>query len=83
LWEGQTDEEEFGFTYLELDQVLFNLERFDGVSQISEKTGISLEKIAKIKKLIQSSIHKRVFPPVCKIGLRTVGLDWRETIGTQ
>ena len=53
LWEGQTDEEEFGFTYLELDQVLFNLERFDGVSQISEKTGISLEKIAKIKKLIK------------------------------
>jgi len=43
LWEGQTDEEEFGFTYLELDQVLFNLERFDSVSQISEKTGISSE----------------------------------------
>ena len=83
LWEGQTDEEEFGFTYSELDQVLFNLERFDSVSQISEKTGISLEKIAKIKELIQLSIHKRVFPPVCKIGLRTVGLDWRETIGTQ
>ena len=29
------------------------------------------------------TIHKRVFPPVCKIGRRTVGLDWRETIGSK
>ena len=83
LWPGQTDEEEFGFTYSELDEVLFNLEKFNTVPQISEKTGISLEKINKINELIQSSIHKRVFPPVCKIGFRTVGQDWRETIGTQ
>ena len=83
LWPGQTDEEEFGFTYSELDEVLFNLEKFSTVPQISEKTGISLEKINKINELIQSSIHKRVFPPVCKIGFRTVGQDWRETIGTQ
>ena len=63
--------------------MLFELERFHSVSQINEKTGISIEKISKIKGLIQASIHKRVFPPVCKIGIRTVGLDWRETIGSQ
>ncbi len=83
LWPDQTDEQEFGFTYRELDTVLFELERFNPVSRISEETGISLEKIDKIKDLIHTSIHKRVFPPVCKIGLRTVGLDWRETIGSQ
>ena len=83
LWPGQTDEHELGFTYEELDGVLFELERFHSVSQVNEKTGISIEKISKIKGLIQASIHKRVFPPVCKIGIRTVGLDWRETIGSQ
>ena len=83
LWPDQTDEQEFGFTYQELDSVLFELESFHSVSQINEKTGISIEKISKIKGLIQASIHKRVFPPVCKIGIRTVGLDWRETIGSQ
>tara|TARA_A100000164_G_scaffold365828_1_gene385878 strand:+ start:678 stop:1481 length:804 start_codon:yes stop_codon:yes gene_type:complete len=83
LWPDQTDEKEFGFTYGELDNVLLELERFNPVSRITEKTGISLEKIHKIKNLVRTSIHKRVFPPVCKIGLRTVGLDWRETIGSQ
>ena len=83
LWPDQTDEEEFGFSYWELDNVLVELEKFNSVSQISEKTGISIEKIDKIRGLIRTSIHKRVFPPVCKIGFRTVGLDWRETIGTQ
>ena len=83
LWPDQTDEEEFGFTYAELDTVLYELERFNTIAQINKKTGISDEKIFKIKELISSSIHKRVFPPVCKIGLRTVGLDWRETIGTK
>ena len=83
LWPDQTDEEEFGFSYRELDNVLVELEKFNSISQISEKTGISIEKIDKIRGLIRSSIHKRVFPPVCKIGFRTVGLDWRETIGTQ
>ena len=29
------------------------------------------------------SIHKRIFPPVCKLGRRTVGIDWRETTGVR
>ena len=61
----------------------FELEKFNSAHLISEKMGISLEKIERVKGLIRTSIHKRVFPPVCKIGFRTVGLDWRETIGTQ
>ena len=43
---------------------------------------IDLDAIKRIDNLIKLSIHKRVFPPVCKIGRRTVGLDWRETIGS-
>jgi NAD+ synthase len=83
LWQGQTDEDDLGFSYSELDGVLFELERFSSISTIVEKTGVSIEKINKINGLIKQTIHKRVFPPVCKIGLRTVGLDWRETIGSE
>ena len=83
LWPGQTDEEDLGFNYSDLDSVLFELERFSSLSKIADKTGFSATKINKISDLIKHSIHKRVFPPVCKIGLRTVGLDWRETIGSK
>ena len=82
LWEGQTDEDELGIDYSTLDQILLGLERQFSFKSVSSKTGIDLETIKRIDNLIKLSIHKRVFPPVCKIGRRTVGLDWRETIGS-
>ena len=83
LWEGQTDEDELGIDYVTLDQILLGLERQLSLKRISSKTAIALESVERIDNLIKSSIHKRIFPPVCKIGRRTVGLDWRETIGSQ
>ena len=83
LWEGQSDEEELGIDYPTLDKILLGLERQLSVNDISSNTGISIESISRIDNLIKLSIHKRVFPPVCKIGRRTVGLDWRETIGSK
>ena len=83
LWEGQSDEEELGITYVKLDKILLGLERQMSLDEISNNTGISIDSIKRIDKLIKFTIHKRVFPPVCKIGARTVGLDWRETIGSQ
>jgi len=83
LWEGQTDEDELGIDYATLDQILLGLERQLSFKRISSKTGIDPESVEKVDDLIKLSIHKRVFPPVCKIGRRTVGLDWRETIGSR
>ena len=83
LWEGQSDEEELGIDYPTLDKILLGLERQLSVNDISSNIGISVESISRIDNLIKLSIHKRVFPPVCKIGRRTVGLDWRETIGSK
>ena len=83
LWEGQSDEEELGIDYSALDKILLGLERQLSFKDISLKTGISIESISRIDNFIKLSIHKRVFPPVCKIGRRTVGLDWRETIGSK
>jgi len=83
LWEGQTDEDELGIDYATLDQILLGLERQLSFKRISSKTGIDQASVERIGNLIKLSIHKRVFPPVCKIGRRTVGLDWRETIGSR
>ena len=83
LWEGQTDESELGIDYGTLDQILLGLERQIPKKDLSLKSSIGIDLIIKIENLIKLSIHKRVFPPVCKIGRRTVGLDWRETIGSK
>ena len=83
LWEGQSDEEELGISYKTLDKILLGLERQTSISAISSKTGIAIDSVSRIDDLVKSTIHKRVFPPVCKIGRRTVGLDWRETIGSK
>ena len=83
LWEGQTDEDDLGIDYTTLDQILLGLERQLSFKSISSKTGNALGSVERIDRLVKSSIHKRVFPPVCKIGQRTVGLDWRETIGSK
>lgn len=81
LWKGQTDEQEIGMKYSELDKILMGLERKFDDEKIIEKMEVDVEQIKRTKEMIKGTIHKRIFPPVCKIGIRTVGIDWREVIG--
>ena len=83
LWEGQSDEEDLGISYSSLDKILLGLEKQFSTDELSKSTGIDSESIDRISNLVNLAIHKRVFPPVCKIGRRTVGFDWRETIGSK
>ena len=65
LWEGQTDEEEMGIFYVELDEILYQL--LD--ENRSEKELISTfgdDKIHKVKRMIQISEFKRNMPPMLK-----------------
>ncbi len=78
FWEGQTDEEELGTSYAELDRVLFGIEQLCRPEEIHERTGIPLEMIHRIADRVTLTRHKRRLPPVAKLGWRTVGLDWRE-----
>lgn len=82
LWEGQTDEGELGLEYAQLDQLLAALERHDSPMEMAAH-GISEVDSDRVAALVQRSIHKRIFPPVCKLGRRTVGIDWRETTGVR
>ncbi|HYK93557.1 MAG TPA: NAD+ synthase [Thermoplasmata archaeon] len=78
LWPGQTDEEELGHPYTELDQVLFGLEQLLSPEEIARRSGLPLDGVRAIEARVLANRHKRRLPPIPKLGLRTVGIDWRE-----
>jgi NAD+ synthase len=78
LWKGQTDEGELGLPYEELDRVLLGMELQLDPATIAEKAGVPLDRVRRVEALVSGSVHKRKTPLIPKLGIRTVGLDWRE-----
>lgn len=78
LWPGQSDEGELGIGYDELDQILLGLELKMADREIARRTKLPAQEVAMVRARVEASAHKRRLPPVCKLGLRTVGIDWRE-----
>ena len=78
LWEGQTDEGELGITYDELDPILHGLEQLRSETEIAAATGSTLARVQEVAQRVARHRHKRRLPPVPKVGLRTVGIDWRD-----
>ncbi len=76
LWPGQTDEEEVGFSYAELDRILFRLvDRRLSLDEIAAD-GFEPEMVARIDRMVAASEFKRQVPPIAKIGPRTAGIDY-------
>ncbi|OGX15975.1 MAG: NAD(+) synthetase [Omnitrophica WOR_2 bacterium RBG_13_41_10] len=59
LWPGQTDEQELGISYQELDDILLRLKK--GQKQVQPPY-----LVARVKSRIKTSEHKRRLPKVCK-----------------
>jgi NAD+ synthase len=78
LWDGQTDEEELGFSYAEADPILLGLEQLRSPEEIARETGADPALIRRIEERVQVHRHKRRLPPIPKLRLRTVGIDWRD-----
>lgn len=78
LWEGQTDEEELGITYNDLDQILYGIEQLRTPEEIASLTGFAIDRVRAIEERVIRFRHKRRLPPIPKVRLRTIGLDWRE-----
>ena len=76
LWAGQTDEGELGFTYAEVDQLLYLLvdERYTPDECI--QAGFDKKFVETVVKRIQRSHFKRIMPPIAKISNRTIGYDF-------
>jgi len=61
LWQGQTDEEEMGITYAELDEILWLLtEHTPPLAPLDDR--ISLSKIDKVKLMMERTRYKRQTP---------------------
>jgi NAD+ synthase len=77
LWAGQTDEEELGFSYKLVDQLLYCL--IDERRNDEELAGLGFEKhfVMKVKQLVQRNQFKRRPPLIAKVSHRTVNVDFR------
>jgi NAD+ synthase len=78
LWEGQTDEEELGISYDEVDQILYGLEQVRTPEEIAAITDFPLARVLEVVARVDQNRHKRRPPPIPKVGLRTIGIDWRD-----
>ena len=78
LWEGQTAEGELGVSYADIDVILHALVDLRmNPQKAQEATGKPLNLIEQVWRRVISTEHKRRTPVVPRIGLRTIGLDWR------
>lgn len=77
LFEGQTDEEELGFSYAEADRLLVRLvdERRDEEELIEE--GFDRDFIRLVARRIVRNQYKRLSPVIAKLSHRTIGHDFR------
>src|SRR5690606_7700142 len=76
LWAGQTDEDELGFTYDEVDQVLFLLvdERYT-VEEVADE-GFDLSFVENVWRRVKANHYKRTMPNIAKVSDRTIGHDF-------
>jgi NAD+ synthase len=76
LWPGQTDEEEIGLSYEELDAILYRLVDMRLPAGEVVAAGFEKARVEKIAGMIRNSEFKRKLPPIAKLSGRTVGHDF-------
>lgn len=77
LWVGQTDEAELGFTYEEVDRVLYLI--VDRRCEIPElvRAGFDERFIRAVLAKVQTSQYKRRLPLIAKVSARTIDREFR------
>ena len=76
LWEGQTDENELGFTYEDVDKLLFLLVDQRYSPQEAIEAGFNEKFVNAVTTRIRRNQFKRMLPPIAKISNRTIGYDF-------
>ena len=76
LWSGQTDEGELGFTYEDVDKLLYLLvdERYSPEECV--QAGFKKAFVERVVEIVRRNQFKRVLPPIAKLSHRTVGYDF-------
>jgi len=76
LWVGQTDEDELGFTYEDVDRLLYLLvdQRYN--PQECVEAGFAQSFVDNVVRRIRAMQFKRMLPPIAKVSNRTIGYDF-------
>ena len=77
LWEGQSDEEELGCTYPQLDALLYHLVDERRNDDELKAFGYDSGFVERVKSLIRNNQFKRRPPLIAKVSYRTVNIDFR------
>lgn len=76
LWKGQTDEGELGFTYAEVDRLLYLMvdERYSPQDLV--EAGFDIDFVSRVVERVRRNHFKRVMPLIAKLTNRTIGYDF-------
>jgi NAD+ synthase len=76
LWLGQTDEGELGFTYEDVDKLLYLLVDQHYKPEACVEAGFERDFVQRVIDRMYKSQFKRVMPPIAKISDCTVGVEF-------
>lgn len=76
LWDGQTDEKELGFSYDEVDKLLYLMIDQRYSPQEAIEAGFDEGFVNTVTTRIRRNQFKRMQPPIAKISNRTIGYDF-------
>ncbi len=76
LWSGQTDEGELGYTYAEVDRLLYLLVDQRYTPQECIQAGFAEAFVHAVVERVRRNQFKRVPPPIAKLSNRTIGYDF-------
>ncbi|MHB1049899.1 MAG: NAD+ synthase [Bacteroidota bacterium] len=77
LWQGQTDEGELGFTYDDVDRLLYSMVDERRTDDELVSIGFDMKFITTVRNRIRMNQFKRLPPVIAKISHRTMNVDFR------
>jgi NAD+ synthase len=77
LWVGQTDEAELGFTYQQVDELLFLMVDRRYPAQELIELGFAEHFVRRVTDMVRNSQFKRRLPVIAKLSERTIDRDFR------
>jgi len=76
LWAGQTDEDELGFTYEDVDQLFYLLIDQRYTPEECVEAGFPENFVQSVVSRVRRNHFKRILPPIAKLSNRTIGYDY-------
>jgi NAD+ synthase len=77
LWSGQTDQDEIGYSYTEIDRIFYYLVDCRMKAEKVVELGFESEFVSFVARQLRQSQYKRRLPVLAKLGKRTIDRDFR------